>query len=335
MRKSLREERLGQKVVLPDGLVAEIVEYKSSDDMVVLFSSGERVHTTYANLMRRLPTGNAIAGTKISRLGEVKVMNCGEAAKIIEYFGCENVTVQFSSGIVKKRVHYKYFKNGTLTPYKKGDLATRHIGEKRLMKSGEYATLIRYGGYKDIDLRFDNGVVREHLHYNNFVGGTYSSKNVASSRLGTVHTLRDGSIVKVVGYKGCNNVIIEFEDGTRRKTYWQLLIRGTVPLHTLNSGLGLEVIGTVYKANCGMLAEVVEYKDLLHVTVKFEDGTIADVSIYNLKSGEFAHPLLRHRHISFAYEFHGIRYYIYKYNGIRCLGTVGELVAMNSEGVSC
>ena len=41
-----------------------------------------------------------------------------------------------------------------------------------MMKCGQFATVIRYAGARDIDIRFDNGSVAAHREYRNFVKGT-------------------------------------------------------------------------------------------------------------------------------------------------------------------
>lgn len=42
------------------------------------------------------------------------------------------------------------------------------VGETRVMNCGMKATIIRYGGYNDIDVRFEDGAVAEHKTYGAF-----------------------------------------------------------------------------------------------------------------------------------------------------------------------
>lgn len=39
---------------------------------------------------------------------------------------------------------------------------TNRLGETRMMNCGMEATIIRYGKYSDIDVRFEDGVIVEH-----------------------------------------------------------------------------------------------------------------------------------------------------------------------------
>ena len=43
---------------------------------------------------------------KINRVGEYHLTNQGYLAKIIEYFGNSNCTIQFENGSVVKNIHY-------------------------------------------------------------------------------------------------------------------------------------------------------------------------------------------------------------------------------------
>ena len=48
---------------------------------------------------------------------------------------------------------------------------TDRLGETRMMNCGMKATIIRYGGCNDIDVRFEDGTVVEHKTYDNFKRG--------------------------------------------------------------------------------------------------------------------------------------------------------------------
>lgn len=47
-------------------------------------------------------------------IGETKMMNCGLEATIIAYKNYENITVQFSNGVVRENKTYGNFKKGTI-----------------------------------------------------------------------------------------------------------------------------------------------------------------------------------------------------------------------------
>ena len=51
---------------------------------------------------------------KINRVGEYHLTNQGYLAKIIEYFGNSNCTIQFENGLIVKRLQYSKVKNGAV-----------------------------------------------------------------------------------------------------------------------------------------------------------------------------------------------------------------------------
>lgn len=60
---------------------------------------------------------------------------------------------------------------------------TNRLGETRMMNCGMEATIIRYGKYSDIDVRFEDGVIVEHKRYRAFENGNIANPNF-NPRLG-------------------------------------------------------------------------------------------------------------------------------------------------------
>lgn len=55
------------------------------------------------------------------------------------------------------------------------------VGETRVMNCGMKATIIRYGGYNDIDVRFEDGAVAEHKTYGAFKKSGIANSNIKAS----------------------------------------------------------------------------------------------------------------------------------------------------------
>ena len=51
---------------------------------------------------------------KIERLGEIRVMNCGMRAEIIEYRGCKDIDIKFEDGYIITNKTYHHFKVGDI-----------------------------------------------------------------------------------------------------------------------------------------------------------------------------------------------------------------------------
>ena len=113
--------------------------------------------------------------TKTDRLGETHMMNCGMEATIIRYGGYNDIDVRFEDGVVAKHKEYKAFKKGNIAR----PAAENRLGETRMMNCGMEATIIRYGRYDDIDIRFEDGAVVEHKAYDTFKNGEISHSSIS------------------------------------------------------------------------------------------------------------------------------------------------------------
>ena len=82
---------------------------------------------------------------------------------------------------------------------------TDRLGETRMMNCGMKATIIRYGKYTDIDVRFEDGDVVEHKTYKAF-----KDDNIAHRLISQKHGSKDfhGFICKQ-GFKDEDRVLYE------------------------------------------------------------------------------------------------------------------------------
>ena len=181
---------------------------------------------------------------KIDRLGETRIMNCGMEATIIRYGRYDDIDVRFEDGTVVENGRYGNFKKGKIAHSNTKD----RLGETRMMNCGMKATIIRYGGYNDIDVRFEDGKVVVHKKYDQFKKGEIANPNVnsfAEARLGEIRMM-----------------------------------------------------------NCGMKATIVRYGSVADIDVQFEDGAVVEHKGYSaLKNGKISHPSINRSHGS--KDFHG------------------------------
>lgn len=111
--------------------------------------------------------------TKDNHIGEQRQMNNGMYATIIEKTGQDTYrkplfTVQFEDGTKVYDKNYTYFKNGQI------QYPVNHIGERKLMNNGLYATIIEQGQKSKnnrirYNIQFEDNVVVEDKEYGNFV----------------------------------------------------------------------------------------------------------------------------------------------------------------------
>lgn len=81
--------------------------------------------------------------SKIDRVGETRVMNCGMKATIIRYGGYNDIDVRFEDGVIVEHKRYRAFENGNIA----NPNFNPRLGETKMMNCGMEATIIRYGEY--------------------------------------------------------------------------------------------------------------------------------------------------------------------------------------------
>ena len=58
---------------------------------------------------------------------------------------------------------------------------TNRLGETRIMSCDMEATIIRYNGVRDIDVRFEDGAMAKHKAYDSFKKGKIANPNIKAS----------------------------------------------------------------------------------------------------------------------------------------------------------
>ena len=160
--------------------------------------------------------------TKIDRLGETRMMNCGMATTIIRYGNSKDIDVRFEDGTVVVHKTYNAFKKGEIANQNIKVSAENRLGETRMMNCGMKATIIRYDGYDDIDVRFEDEKVVEHRTYGEFKkGGIAHPSTTAKARLGETRMMNCGMEATIIRYENSREIDVRFEDGaaTEHKGY--------------------------------------------------------------------------------------------------------------------
>lgn len=86
----------------------------------------------------------------------------------------------FENNIIVQHKRYYYFIIGCIASRDEENIKViknkhdQRIGEIKKMNNGMQATIIEYRSHLDIDIKFDNGIIRKHVTYNNFKKGCVS-----------------------------------------------------------------------------------------------------------------------------------------------------------------
>lgn len=299
--------RLGETKMMNCGMEATIIRYGGSADIDVRFEDGIVVeHREYREFEKGGIINPNIKATAENRLDETCMMNCGMKATIIRYNGVRDIDVRFEDGTVAEHKAYGPFKRGEIANPNIKTSAENCLGETRMMNCGMEATIIRYGGYKDIDVRFEDGTVVEHKGYSAFKRGEIANPNVKTfaNRLDETRMMNCGMEATIIRYSRRDDIDVRFEDGTviEHRQYNQFKKGGIANPNFKASAENC--LGETRMMNCGMEATIIRYNTGKDIDVRFEDETVVEHRGYgNFKTGGITHPLISLNNGS--KDFHG------------------------------
>ena len=288
-----KTDRLGETRMMNCGMEATIIRYGTCADIDIRFEDGTvAVHKTYNAFKKGEIANPNIKASAENRLGETKMMNCGMEATIIQYKNAMDIDVRFEDGAVVKHKAYSAFKKGEIANPNMKAFAKNRLGETRMMNCGMEATIIRYGGVRDIDVCFKDGTVAEHKVYNAFEKGNIAHPSTtAKARLGETRMMKCGMEATIIRYNRCDNINVRFEDGAvvKHRKYREFK-KGEIA----NPNMKASRLGKTRMMNCGMETTIIRYNTAKDIDIRFEDGTVVEHRTYNsFKNGTIAHPLIR------------------------------------------
>ena len=230
---------------------------------------------------------------KTDRLGKTKMMSCGMEATIIRYGGATDIDVRFKDGTLVKHKTYRAFKKGYIAHPNTKD----RLGEAREMKCKMEATIIRYGGATDIDVRFKDGAIAKHKTYNLFKEGGIANPNMkvsAETRLGETRMMNCGMEATIIRYNTNKDIDVRFKDGTLVKhRQYREFKKGEIANPNIKASAENR-LGETKMMNCGMEATIIQYKNAMDIDVRLEDGSMVEHKAYSaFKKGEIANPNIK------------------------------------------
>lgn len=169
--------RIGEKNTMKCGLVATIIEYRSSASVDVQFEDGVVVtNQPYASFFHGR-IGHPLflhQSKKKNRVGIRNTMSNGMDAVIIAYRDSHDIDVQFEDGEIRVGCAWKEFSSGNIAhpTHTTDSMASERIGERKPMNCGLSATIIVYRKYHDIDIQFEDGEIVVGVDYGRFVEGS-------------------------------------------------------------------------------------------------------------------------------------------------------------------
>ena len=272
-------DRTGEVRRANNGMLMKIIAYHSLSNIDIQFEDGTIVyHKTY----NRFKDGYISNPNYVSdKVGEVTVATNGMKMKIIAYHNCQNIDVQFEDGTIVYHKRYNKFKSGNIVN-PNYTLQEKRVGETNKACNGVLMKIIKYTDVNNVDIEFEDGCKVYNKCYGNFLKGdiahpTIKGNNVqayANKRIGEESISTKGMKMKIISYRGYNDVDVQFEDGTivYNRTYYDFQ-KGSISNPTVsNKDLRKGMI--FYTKKDRKKVEIVDYNGCNDVTVKLDDGTI-------------------------------------------------------------
>ena len=231
-----KNSKKGMSRKMNNGQLARIIEYRTYRDIDIQFEDGTVVtNKQYFNFLKgsiRNPNAPKEYNSFLcdfdyeKNIGEARIMNNGQTAKIIRIRDYGDLDVIFEDETVVTHKSYLAFKKGDIRNpnYKAKSLANKRLGMSQKMNNGQTATIIGYRTCHDIDVVFEDGTVIRNRHFKEFRDGyicnpnfnpsNCSKKSMEKERLGMVVTMKNGHSAKIISYRNTNDITVEFEDKT-------------------------------------------------------------------------------------------------------------------------
>lgn len=249
-----REERIGEKKVMNNGLTAEVIEYRGSHDMDILFEDGgKRTGVFWRDFCigsiahPTIPGGNVSQNELVLRfyLESLGFVRIPQRSKRSDRVGLEGKELDLYNDKLKIAIEYdgeySHTKNKDdegknkiveklgiklyrfREPGCSGVSGRNYILEdKKIQNRGnEEAEIIEVKDANHITVKFKDGTIVKDRKYEDFIHGAIGKpgipqlrRTLKNERLWTEKIMRNGMKAKIVRYGSANDIDIKFSNGT-------------------------------------------------------------------------------------------------------------------------
>ena len=297
-------DHIGETNIAKNGMKMTIIAYKNNKDIDIQFEDGTIVYNKiYANFKNGNIANPTLRATM--RIGETNVAKNGMKITIIAYRDAHDIDIQFEDGTIVYNKQYAFFKIGKIK-HPDTKIIKNRVGETNIAKNGMKMTIIAYRGCNDIDIQFEDNAIVYNKAYHCFKNGTIKHPNVnirhnnsVIKHINETRTMNCGLKATIIKYHNCNNIDIQFEDGTivynKKYIKFQKGIIKHPNINVNNVKAITKHVGETRMMNCGIKATIIKYYNYHNIDVQFENGTIVRNKTYDsFKKGKIAKPITKH-----------------------------------------
>ena len=161
-----KEEFIGQRKKMFNGMYATVIAYRDCKDIDVQFEDGTVVKHTRRDLFNDGYIKNPSLDNPVMdkarrrRIGQTKQMHNGMKCTIIEYRASKDIDVQFEDGTIVKHTDVSMFDRECIAnPRLVESKQEKYVGLTKVLHNGLRVTIIAYRKSNDIDVKFDDGTI--------------------------------------------------------------------------------------------------------------------------------------------------------------------------------
>lgn len=214
-------------------------------------------------------------------VGNKKLQKCGFVAEVVELLDNNRCVVRFENGVVKEVCCSSFIsKSISAKDYKVS------VGDKIKQGNGHVCEVIAVRSNNRIDVRFDNGVIREDVNKASFKSGKLGVNINSKLTVGTRVLQKCGSYAEVIELLDDSRCTIRFDSGTIKENVLRKSFkRGEVGECSYNKKCG-KYVGMRSTASNGIGLEIVEYHSFYDIVVKSDDGKISKTGVVAFTRGQ-------------------------------------------------
>lgn len=159
-------------------------------------------------------------------------------------------------------------------------------GEKSVMRNGQTAEIIRYGGALDIDVRFEDGTVREHMPYQMFRDKKIPNPNLKhkdprieeaeKKYVGQKKITKSGLKAVITEYRTNEDITVNFSNGQSIRTSVK-----TFAGESFDCPVGLRRLGET-ETKDGITKTIVGYRSIYDIDIRYGNGFVLEHTTYTM-----------------------------------------------------
>lgn len=174
------------------------------------------------------------------------------------------------------------------------------IGIYKDMNCGIRAKISEYITYRNIIVEFEDGY-KVKSNCKSFEDGIITHPNIktifTSNRLNETKIMNNKQLATIIRYCYCDDIDIQFEDGTIKTTTYNKFNMGGVENKNINNSPTKYRIGYTKNNKQGCLMKIIEYLNCDDIVIEFQDKYLARIntSYSHFKIGDITNPYYKNK----------------------------------------